>query len=107
MNAGALGVEIRINGKVPGARAKPWRFSQGYLKKVGDTAKVVDVALAKAQTRPGTIGVRVSILSPYVKLSDRIDVNEEFIEKVRKNEEKKNMEEEPKKKVKKTRNKKQ
>jgi small subunit ribosomal protein S3 len=88
MNAGALGAEIRINGKVPGARAKPWRFSQGYLKKVGDSAKVVSKAQAKAQTRPGTIGVKVSILSPHAKLSDRVEVNEEFLKRVRENEEK-------------------
>nr|AGT99777.1 30S ribosomal protein S3 [uncultured organism]AJS11701.1 30S ribosomal protein S3 [uncultured archaeon] len=99
MNAGALGVEIRINGKVPGARAKPWRFAQGFLKKVGDSAKVVDRAQAKAQTRPGTIGVKVSILSPYAKLSDRIEVNEEFLSKIKANEEK-SKEEKPKTKAK-------
>jgi len=98
MNAGALGVEIRINGKVPGARAKPWRFAQGFLKKVGDSAKVVDRAQAKAQTRPGTIGVKVSILSPYAKLSDRIEVNEEFLSKIKANEEK-SKEEKPKTKA--------
>ncbi len=88
MAAGALGAEIRISGKVPGARAKTWRFAQGYLKKVGDSAKVVSKAQAKAQTRPGTIGVKVSILSPHAKLSDRVEVNEEFLKKVRENEEK-------------------
>lgn len=87
MNRGALGVEIRISGKVPGARAKTWRFAQGYLKKVGDSAKVVSKAQARAQTRPGTIGVKVSILSPYVRLSDRIEVNEEFLNKIKENEE--------------------
>ena len=44
MKAGALGVEIRLSGKLPGARAKTWRFAQGYLKKTGDSAKVVDRA---------------------------------------------------------------
>lgn len=88
MSAGALGAEIRINGKVPGARAKPWRFSQGYLKKVGDSAKVVSKAQARAQTRPGTIGVKVSILSPHVRLSDRIEVNDDFLRKIKENEEK-------------------
>ena len=32
MVAGALGVEIRLSGKLPGARAKTWRFAQVYLK---------------------------------------------------------------------------
>ncbi len=34
MDAGALGVEIVLSGKLPGARAKLWRFAQGYLKTV-------------------------------------------------------------------------
>lgn len=82
INAGALGVEIRLSGKLPGSRAKQWRFAQGYLKKVGDSAKVVDKAQAKAQTKPGTVGVKVSILSPYAKLFDKIEINDEFISKI-------------------------
>ena len=62
MKAGALGSEIRLSGKLPSSRARTWRFSQGYLKKTGDDAKVVDRAQAKAQTKPGTVGVKVSIL---------------------------------------------
>ena len=85
MNAGALGAEIRLSGKLPGARAKTWRFAQGYLKKTGDSAKVVDRSQATAQTRPGTVGVKVSILSPDADLKDKIDVNEKLLEKIRKN----------------------
>jgi len=92
MNAGAMGVEIRLSGKLPGSRAKPWRFAQGYLKKVGDSAKVVDKAQAKAQTKPGTVGVKVSILSPYAKLFDKIEINDGFISKVKENLEKINSE---------------
>src|SRR3989338_3957706 len=33
MNAGAMGVEILISGKIPSSRAKRWRFYQGFLKK--------------------------------------------------------------------------
>ena len=44
MNAGALGVEIIISGKVPSARAKSWRFYTGYLKKCGDVALSVRTA---------------------------------------------------------------
>lgn len=83
MNSGALGVEIRLGGKLPGARAKQWRFAQGYLKKTGDSAKVVDRAQATAQTRPGTVGVKVSILSPYAIIEDKITVDEEFMKKLR------------------------
>lgn len=87
MNKGALGAEIRISGKVPGARSKSWRFSQGYLKKAGDTSKIVDYALAIAQTKPGTVGIKVSILGPDVELVDKIEVNEELINKLKENRE--------------------
>jgi small subunit ribosomal protein S3 len=83
MDAGALGAEIRLSGKLPGSRARPWRFAQGYLKKIGDSAKVVDRAKAVAQTKPGTVGVKVSILSPYVVLKDKVNINKEDIEKMR------------------------
>ena len=83
MNAGALGVEIVLGGKLPSARAKSWRFSQGFLKKIGDSAKVVDRANAVAQTRPGTVGVKVSILSPDAVLNDNLVLNKEIIDQLR------------------------
>ncbi len=102
MDAGALGAEIILSGKLPGSRAKTWRFAQGYLKKIGDSAKVVDRAKAVAQTRPGTIGVKVSILSPYAILKDRLDINKDVLEKLKINiEAEKQKEEKPKRKVKK------
>jgi len=85
MSAGAMGAEIVLGGKLPSARAKSWRFSQGYLRKVGDSAKVVDRAKAVAQTKPGTVGVKVSILSPDAVLSDRLVLNKEVIERLKMN----------------------
>src|SRR3989344_2069568 len=38
IKAGGRGIEIIMSGKIPGARAKSWRFYQGYLKKCGDIA---------------------------------------------------------------------
>lgn len=32
MYAGAMGIEIRITGKIPSSRAKSWLFNKGYLK---------------------------------------------------------------------------
>jgi small subunit ribosomal protein S3 len=83
MNAGAQGAEIRLNGKLPGARAKSWRFAQGYLKKTGNPAKLVDRAKARAETKPGTVGVKVAILSPNVFLQENIDITEELISKLK------------------------
>lgn len=85
INSGALGVEIKLNGKLPSSRARSWRFAQGYLKKAGDSAKVVDRAQARSQTKPGVVGVKVSILSPDALLKDKIDINEELINKLKKN----------------------
>ena len=34
LSAGAKGIEILISGKIPSARAKVWRFYQGYIKNV-------------------------------------------------------------------------
>ena len=85
MKAGALGCEIRVSGKVPSSRAKSWRFAQGYLKKTGDSSKVVNRAQARAQTKPGTVGIKVSILPPNAVLKDRITVNEELLTKLRAN----------------------
>jgi len=86
MKAGALGCEIRLSGKLPSSRAKTWRFAQGYLKKTGDSAKVVDRAQSRAETKPGTVGIKVSILSPHALLKDKIYVNEELKEKLKANE---------------------
>ena len=88
MSAGALGVEIVLSGKLPGERAKKWRFSQGYLKKVGDPAKLVDRAKSRAETKPGTVGIKVAILSPNVKLLDKIEITDKLIEELKTNSEK-------------------
>ena len=85
MDAGALGAEIVLGGKLPSARAKSWRFAQGYLKKIGDSAKVVDRAKSRAETKPGTVGIKVAILSPYAVLSDKLDLNKDIIEKLKMN----------------------
>lgn len=85
MGAGALGAEIRLSGKLPGSRAKTWRFAQGYLKKTGDPAKVVDRAQATAQTKPGIVGIKISVLSPEAVLIDRINIDEEYLKEIKKN----------------------
>ena len=78
MNSGALGVELRLNGKLPSDRAKSWRFAAGYLKKVGESAKAVDRAQAVALTKLGITGIKVSIMSPKAKLYDKIELTEDI-----------------------------
>lgn len=84
-DAGALGVEIRLGGKLPSERAKAWRFASGYLKKTGDTAKIVDKAQAVAKTMAGVVGVKVAILSPEKKIHDQIKIDEAFKQKIESN----------------------
>jgi small subunit ribosomal protein S3 len=100
MAAGAQGAEIRLGGKLPSDRAKSWRFSAGYLKKTGDTSKLVNKAMSIAQTKPGTVGIKVSILAPNIEMPDRITVDEKFINKIKEN--KLKIEESEKKKTKKS-----
>lgn len=78
-DAGALGAEIRLSGKLPGERAKSWRFAFGYLKKTGEQVRLVERAKTVAQTMPGTIGVKVEIVPPDVAVGDKITVNKEVI----------------------------
>ncbi len=75
IESGGLGVEIRISGKVPSARAKSWRFYQGYLKKSGDIAlEGVRTAHASAQLKSGTIGIKVKIMPPDIRLPDKMTI---------------------------------
>lgn len=92
MNAGALGVEILISGKIPGSRAKRWRFYKGYLKKCGDAALVgIRTAYKTANLKTGVIGIQVRIMPPDIELPDKIlskkkevveDIKEEKTEKL-------------------------
>jgi small subunit ribosomal protein S3 len=71
LNAGGRGIEILISGKIPSARARTWRFYQGYLKKCGNPAMtLVETAYASAKLKTGIIGVKVSIMPPNVRLPD-------------------------------------
>lgn len=77
--AGALGAEILISGKIPGARARVWRFYQGYLKKCGDIAITgVRNAIVAARLKSGTIGIKVSIMPPDTKLPDKVELVKEL-----------------------------
>lgn len=101
MNAGALGIEILISGKIPSSRARRWRFYQGYLKKSGDISLVgVRRAYSIAQLKSGIVGIQVSIMPPDLELPDslklREDVEEVIEERPSKEEEKEETKEEKK-----------
>ena len=73
INAGAVGAEIVLSGKLPSARARSWRFSAGYLKKSGDIA-VSQVKHSKVDVHlpMGTVGIKVSIMTPDIQLPDKL-----------------------------------
>ncbi|RMF55302.1 30S ribosomal protein S3 [Candidatus Woesearchaeota archaeon] len=100
MNAGALGVEIIISGKIPSARAKSWRFYSGYLKKCGDIALTgVRSAEAIAKLKTGVVGIKVRIMPPETTLPDRIKTKGKDEVETEKKEEKEDKEEGTEKKA--------
>ncbi len=88
MESGALGIEVLISGKIPGSRAKRWRFYRGYLKKCGDIAiHGVKHAKVYAQLKTGTIGIQVKIMPPDIVLPDKITILDKMREEPQKVEE--------------------
>ncbi len=78
IGAGARGIEIIISGKIPSSRAKSWRFYSGYLKKCGDIAmNGVRKANSSANLKTGTVGVKVKIMPPDIRLPDDIRIHDE------------------------------
>lgn len=78
MDAGALGAEIVLSGKVTGARARVEKFSDGYIKHNGEPAEeIVDFGQSVAVMKLGTIGVNVKIIPPNAELPDDFRVAEE------------------------------
>lgn len=80
MNSGAMGVEIKISGKLPSARCKTWLFTKGYLKKTGFVSDfLVDSAIEKVTLKTGVVGIQVSIMLPNTPLPDKIEYLENVV----------------------------
>jgi small subunit ribosomal protein S3 len=78
MEAGALGAEIVLSGKVTGARSRVEKFNRGYIKHNGEPAEeIVDFGKATAVMKLGTIGVQVKIIPPNAKLPDDFEIYED------------------------------
>jgi small subunit ribosomal protein S3 len=78
MDAGALGVEIVISGKLRTERARFEKFRAGYFPRCGDAAlKYMKKAEAHVQLKPGIIGVKVKIMPPDAQFPDKIKIAEE------------------------------
>jgi small subunit ribosomal protein S3 len=77
MEAGALGAEIIISGKLRTERARYEKFRAGYLVKCGDPSlKYMQKAEVHVQLKPGIFGVRVRIMPPDTVFPDKIKIVE-------------------------------
>lgn len=77
MNAGAIGAEIVISGKLRTERATYEKFRAGRIYKAGElTEYIVDRAVSKALLKPGIYGIEVVIVKPGYKTPDQIDIKE-------------------------------
>lgn len=78
--SGALGAEIKMGGRLPSERAKSWRFGFGFLIKTGDARSICDEGKATAFTKPGAVGIKVTVIPKGTKIPDRIEINKDLID---------------------------
>ncbi|HLC92537.1 MAG TPA: 30S ribosomal protein S3 [archaeon] len=73
LRAGAQGAEIVVSGKLAGkgGRKKQVRVGSGYMKKVGEQARLVDYGQAAAYPKVGAIGIKVKIVKPDTIFPDK------------------------------------
>lgn len=70
--AGALGVEIAIRGKLTTDRARYEKYRSGYLPVVGETiSKQLRSAVVDTQLKQGLFGIRVKLMPPNVTFPDK------------------------------------
>ena len=73
LDAGAVGAEIIISGKLGGGKGVTGKFVDGYLKHCGEVAKqLVRTGFEVANTKPGKIGVKVKIMTEFVDITGEI-----------------------------------
>jgi small subunit ribosomal protein S3 len=77
MEAGALGAEIKISGKLRTERARYEKFKAGDFPKCGDPAlKYMHKAEVHVQLKPGMFGVKVRLMPPDAQFPDKIKIVE-------------------------------
>lgn len=87
--AGIVGAEIEITGKLSGNRGRTEKFSFGYVKRCGNTSKDnVEKGYKLARTKPGAIGVKVRLMKEMPEFMHRnVDVEKELMHKTIEDEE--------------------
>ena len=77
IEAGALGVEISIRGKLTTDRARYEKYKAGYLPSVGEAiSKLIRFAVVDTQLKQGLFGIRVRLMPPNVTLPDRPSIRD-------------------------------
>jgi small subunit ribosomal protein S3 len=77
MEAGALGCEIVISGKLTTERARFEKFKAGHFPIVGEPAlRAMKTAEVHVQLKPGMIGVRVKIMPSDASFPDKVTIME-------------------------------
>ena len=80
MEAGALGAEIIISGKLRTDRARYEKFRAGYMPKSGEPPReYMRRAEVSVQLKPGILGVKVRIMPPEAEFPDQVQIAEEEI----------------------------
>jgi len=75
MEAGAVGCQVVLSGKLTGQRHRVEKFKQGHIKFCGEPrVQWVEEGFAIATVKLGVIGVKVQITHPDTKLPDEITV---------------------------------
>lgn len=88
MEAGALGAEITISGKLRSRRGRYEKFKDGYLPKCGHPAsKYMRKAEVHVPLKPGTLGVKVRIMPPDAEFPDKIQIVDSLPEEEKEEEE--------------------
>jgi small subunit ribosomal protein S3 len=76
MNAGALGAEVVVSGKITSERAKYEKLKEGTVYKTGNSLEMmIDRAVAIATLKPGIYGVEIIIAKP-LRPVDKISFKE-------------------------------
>jgi len=72
IEAGAVGVEISIRGKLTTDRARYEKYKSGYLPSVGEAiSRIVRTAVVDTQLKQGLFGISVKLMPPNMSLPDR------------------------------------
>ncbi len=76
MNAGAMGAEIIIKGKLTSQRHRYEKYKEGYIVRSGNPSiKSVHRAVTSVQLKQGLIGITVKIIPPGTSFPDRVRIN--------------------------------